>query len=134
MRANAANFLQIWVNLQKYWNNVMSTDGLILEYMDLSHIHLAVPHNHFTLGPTNCWGWGRSQRLLSSLGQEIQAFHVQGFRQPWCIIQPIIAGLQSKTVTTKTTTIKYNKQIFTRNLHFFFFSPSRLLQLETSIF
>ena len=40
--ANAANFLQICVNLQKYWSNVMSIDGLILEYMDLSHIHLAV--------------------------------------------------------------------------------------------
>jgi hypothetical protein len=31
LRANAANFLQICVNLQKYWNNVMSNDGLIIE-------------------------------------------------------------------------------------------------------
>ena len=37
--------LQICVNLQKYWNNVMSNDGLIIEYMDLSHIHLAVPND-----------------------------------------------------------------------------------------
>ena len=41
-RAIAANFLQICVNLQNYWNNVMSNDGLIIEYMDLSHIHLAI--------------------------------------------------------------------------------------------
>ena len=41
-RANTADFLQMCVNLQKYWNKVMSNDGLILEYMDLSHIHLAV--------------------------------------------------------------------------------------------
>ena len=39
--ANAANFLQICVNLQKSWNNSMSNDGLIVENMDLSHIHLA---------------------------------------------------------------------------------------------
>ena len=39
--ADAAHFLQICVNLQNYWN--MSIDGgLIIEYMDLSHIHLAV--------------------------------------------------------------------------------------------
>ena len=43
LRANAANFLQICVNLQKYWNNVMSNYGLNIGYMDLSHIHLAVP-------------------------------------------------------------------------------------------
>jgi hypothetical protein len=36
LRANAANFLQICVNLQKYWKNVMSNDGMIIEYMDLS--------------------------------------------------------------------------------------------------
>ena len=41
--AFVANFLQICVNFQKYWNNVMSNDGLIIEFMDLSHIHLAVP-------------------------------------------------------------------------------------------
>ena len=41
-QANAANFVQICVNLQKYQNNVMSIDGLIIEHMDLSHIHLAV--------------------------------------------------------------------------------------------
>ena len=41
LRSYAANFLQICVNLQKYWNNTMSKDGLIIENMDLSHIHLA---------------------------------------------------------------------------------------------
>ena len=35
----AANFLQIFANLQ---NNMMSNDGLNIENMDLSHIHLAV--------------------------------------------------------------------------------------------
>ena len=34
--------MQICVNFQKYWNNAMSNDGLIIENMDLSHIHLAV--------------------------------------------------------------------------------------------
>ena len=33
LRANAAYFLQICVNLQKYWNKVMSIDGLIIEYI-----------------------------------------------------------------------------------------------------
>ena len=42
LHSYAANFLQICVNLQKYWNNAMSNDGLIIENMDLSHIHLAV--------------------------------------------------------------------------------------------
>ena len=42
MRSYAANFLQICVNFQKHWNNAMSNDGLIIENMDLSHIHLAV--------------------------------------------------------------------------------------------
>ena len=42
LQANAASFFQICVNLQKYWNNVMPIDGLIIEYMDLSHINLAV--------------------------------------------------------------------------------------------
>ena len=48
LRANAANFLQICVNPKKYWNNGMSIDGLIIEYMDLSHIHLAVVMNFNT--------------------------------------------------------------------------------------
>ena len=39
----AANFLQICVRFQNYWTNAMSKDGLIIENMDLSHIHLAVP-------------------------------------------------------------------------------------------
>ena len=39
MRSYAENFLQICVNLQKYWNNA----GLIVENVDLSHINLAVP-------------------------------------------------------------------------------------------
>ena len=34
--------MQICVNLQKYWNNAMSNDGLIVENMAQSHIHLAV--------------------------------------------------------------------------------------------
>ena len=38
-------FVQICTNLQKSWNNMMSNDGLITEYMDLSHIHLAVFEN-----------------------------------------------------------------------------------------
>ena len=38
----AADFLQICENLQKSWNNMMSNDGLVIEYMDLSHIPLAV--------------------------------------------------------------------------------------------
>ena len=42
MFSSAANFLQICANLQKFWNNMMSNDGLIIENMDLSHIHLAV--------------------------------------------------------------------------------------------
>ena len=42
LRSYAANFLQICANLQKSWNNMMSNDGLIIENMDLSHIHLAV--------------------------------------------------------------------------------------------
>ena len=42
-----ANFLKICANLQKSWNNMISNDGLIieyikLEYMNRSHIHLAV--------------------------------------------------------------------------------------------
>ena len=43
---NKNNFLQIYVNLQKYWNKVMSNDGLIIEYMDLCHIHLALFQLH----------------------------------------------------------------------------------------
>jgi hypothetical protein len=31
LRANAANFLQIGANLQKYWNNAMSNDGSSIE-------------------------------------------------------------------------------------------------------
>ena len=42
----AANFLQICVNFQKYWNKAMSNDGLIIENMDLSHIHSAVTSNN----------------------------------------------------------------------------------------
>ena len=42
LRSYAANFLQICANLQKSWNNMMSNDGLIIEYMDLSNIHLVV--------------------------------------------------------------------------------------------
>ena len=38
----ASSFLQICVNLQKYWCNAMSNDGLTIEDVDLSHIHLAV--------------------------------------------------------------------------------------------
>jgi hypothetical protein len=34
--------LQICVNFQKYWNNAVSNDDLIVENMDLSHIHLNV--------------------------------------------------------------------------------------------
>ena len=44
---NITNFALICckflANLQKSWNNMMSIDGLIIENMDLSHIHLAVP-------------------------------------------------------------------------------------------
>ena len=46
------NFLQICVNIQKFWNNVMSNDGLIIEYKDLSHIHLAAPKFYFIFDPT----------------------------------------------------------------------------------
>ena len=43
----AANFLQICVNFQKYWNcNAMSNDGLNLENMDPSQIHSAVQKYH----------------------------------------------------------------------------------------
>jgi hypothetical protein len=31
LRANAANFLQICANVQKYWNNAMSNDGSSIE-------------------------------------------------------------------------------------------------------
>ena len=41
-RSYAANFLEICANLQKSWNNMMSNDSFIIEYIDLSHIHLAV--------------------------------------------------------------------------------------------
>ena len=41
-RANAADFLQICANLQKSWSNMLSNVGLIMEYVDLPHIHLAV--------------------------------------------------------------------------------------------
>ena len=34
--------VQIFANLHKSRNNTMSNDGLIIENMDLSHIHLAV--------------------------------------------------------------------------------------------
>ena len=34
--------LQICGNFQKYWNNAMSNDGLIIENMDLVHTDLAV--------------------------------------------------------------------------------------------
>ena len=44
MRLYAVNFLQICVNFHKYWNNAMSNYGLIIENIDLSHIHLAVPN------------------------------------------------------------------------------------------
>ena len=37
LRANAAIFLQICANLQKYWNNAMSIDGLIIEYGSVSY-------------------------------------------------------------------------------------------------
>jgi hypothetical protein len=36
-RSNAANFLQICANLQKYWNNAMSNDGSNVEIIDQSH-------------------------------------------------------------------------------------------------
>ena len=39
---NKTNFLQICVNFQKYWNNAMSNDSLIIENTDLSRIQLAV--------------------------------------------------------------------------------------------
>ena len=40
MHSYVANFLQICVHYQKYWNNAMSNDGLIIEMdIDLSHIH-----------------------------------------------------------------------------------------------
>ena len=42
MCSYAANFLQICENFLKHWNNAMSNDGLLIENMDLSHIHLAV--------------------------------------------------------------------------------------------
>ena len=35
--ANAANFLQICANLQRYGNNAMSNDGSIIEIIDQSH-------------------------------------------------------------------------------------------------
>ena len=37
-----AHFLQIFANLQKSWNNMMSNDGWMIKNMDLSHNHLAV--------------------------------------------------------------------------------------------
>ena len=37
LRLYAANVLQICVNLQKYWNNAMSNDGLSIEIIDQSH-------------------------------------------------------------------------------------------------
>ena len=37
LRANAANFLQICVNLQKYWNIAMSNYGSIIKMIDQSH-------------------------------------------------------------------------------------------------
>ena len=43
---NKNNFVirsvEICGNLQKFRNNTMSNNGLIIENMDLSHIHLAV--------------------------------------------------------------------------------------------
>ena len=37
LRSDAANFLQICANLQKYWNNAMSNYGLSIEIIDQSH-------------------------------------------------------------------------------------------------
>ena len=41
---------QICVNLQKYWNNLMSNDGFIIENMELSLIYLAVPRDSILNG------------------------------------------------------------------------------------
>ena len=46
-------FLANLCKFQKYWNNAMSNDGLIIENMDLSHIHLAVLLSLFFLNS----GW-----------------------------------------------------------------------------
>ena len=37
MHSYAANFFQIFVNIQKYWNNAMSNDGLGIERIDQTH-------------------------------------------------------------------------------------------------
>ena len=37
LRSNAAYFMQICANLQKYWNNAMTNDGLSIEIIDRSH-------------------------------------------------------------------------------------------------
>ena len=41
-KKKCTQILQICVNFQKSWNKMMSNHGLIIENMDLSHIHLAV--------------------------------------------------------------------------------------------
>ena len=48
---------QICANLYKSWNNMMSNDGLIIENMNLSLIHLAVPFPHFLLQNVICLAW-----------------------------------------------------------------------------
>ena len=39
--------MQICANFHKFWNNMMSNDGLIIENMDMSHIYFAVLINLF---------------------------------------------------------------------------------------
>ena len=57
----AANFFQICANLQKSWNNMMSNDSLIIENMDLCHVHLAVfpfTSDNDILQEWRQWGFG----------------------------------------------------------------------------
>ena len=61
-----ANFLQIYANLQISCNNMMSNDGFIIEYKDLSCTHLAV---HATKKCYECRGSDLSHRKIQPFAE-----------------------------------------------------------------
>ena len=45
----ASKCCKFLANLQKSWNNMMSNNGLIIENINLTHIHLAVNNQSYTI-------------------------------------------------------------------------------------
>ena len=59
--------LQICANLYKSRNNMMSNDGLIIENMDLSHIHLAVCISNILVKNSNFANFSTKKRHFVGL-------------------------------------------------------------------